>query len=190
MLLNEVSLSLEKDLLRAINERRSKRKMANELTNQQLSDLIYCTAGETMKATSKAKSRRVIASACNSQKVTLYVCLESGVYRYNQVNHDLEMINEQDIRKQTCKQTMLKRNFLAFCFVADMELKTGVFKIDEKTHSLFVGTEIGAMTQNAALYCASQDLNNVVVGMFDRIQLNNLLKLDENSNVMMVQVVG
>ena len=55
---------------------------------------------------------------------------------------------------------------------------------------LWRGVSVGAVSQNIYLWCASEGLNTVVRGSFDREALGRDLKLSENQTVLLVQTVG
>lgn len=178
-------------LMRAIKDRRTRRKInRNELTLQEISNILWVGCGQTKEATKRSKNRRTIASACNSQKVSIYIALDSGLYSYNEARHHLIEIHNKDIRKDLVNQKMLKSAPAVIVYVAKKEEKSGVIKHDDVMGSLLIGTEVGAMSQNIYLYCTEAKLNTVLVGLFNRELARELLCLEQKFEVIYTQVIG
>jgi len=113
-------LDIDFSLMKAIEQRRTKRKWKNEPLNlQEIADLCWVACGETMPATKRSKNRRTVPSGCNAQLVSLYVAMDYGVYKYNEPNHCLHFINEFDVRSMIGTQKMMQSAPLGFIYVAD-----------------------------------------------------------------------
>lgn len=174
-----------------LQNRRTIRKFSNaDISSQELSNILWCAAGESKTATKQTKNRRTIPSACNSKLVTVYVALKSGCYKYNEVNHQLIKLNNHDIRSNLSNQKMLKHPTIGLIYVADNEKNSGIYKADLEKKSLMYGMEAGAISQNIYLYCADSNLNTTVVGLFNREVLSNLLELSTNQQILYTQVIG
>jgi len=189
--LQKANLDFDGSLMNAIENRRSSRKITHhEISTQELSNILWAACGETKKATKRSKNRRTIPSACNSQKVSILLALENGVYRYIESEHILVKINDIDVRKDCAKQSMLKNAPAFIIYVARKELQSGIIKHNQEMQALLVGTEIGAMSQNVYLYCALANLNTVMVALYDRKKLHNLVALDETEEIIFTQTIG
>lgn len=191
IILDSPQKDLDFPLMQAINRRRTYRKITHEsLDFMEISNLLWVACGETRKASKSSKNRRTIPSACNSQKVHVCVALPSGVYRYDEVNHVLVQLNEIDVRDILAKQPMLKNAPIGLIYVARKERKSGVIKHNDEMQALLVGTEIGAMSQNVYLYCASTGLNSVLVALYDREKLSSLINLEADEEIIMTHIIG
>lgn len=189
--LPEPQLQLEYQLMTSLKQRRTKRKMTHEeLSLQDIANILWVACGETKKATKKSKNRRTIPSACNSQKVTVYAAIDSGVYRYDEEEHALYKTINLDVRSDLAKQPMLKNAPFGLIYVARNELKSGIIKHDETMQALLVGTEVGAMSQNVYLYSTSAGMNTVLIALYDRDRLTELLNLPDGQNIIYTQVIG
>jgi SagB-type dehydrogenase family enzyme len=187
----EPQLELDYTLMNSLVNRRSIRKISkSELSLQEISNIVWAACGETKKATKRSKNRRTIASACNSKKVSILVSLDSGVYRFDESNHQLKQINAIDIRNDLAKHPLLKNPPMGLIYVARKDSKSGIIKHDETMQALLVGTEIGSMSQNVYLYCASAQLNTVLVALYYREKLQKSICLPDNEDIIFTQVIG
>jgi SagB-type dehydrogenase family enzyme len=182
---------LDFPLMRAIKERRTKRKWQDaEVPMQDLSNLLWAACGITHEATKTGKSRRAAPSACNSQEIRVYVALKSGLFLYDETAHRLLKVLEDDIRKHMGTQKMMQNAPLGLVFVADYNKMTApTFKSDEKRwYTTFVDT--GFMSENIYLYCTAANLSTAVLGLIDREKLHGIMALEEHEKVVYTQVVG
>ncbi|HQL69836.1 MAG TPA: nitroreductase family protein, partial [Bacteroidales bacterium] len=54
----------------------------------------------------------------------------------------------------------------------------------------YSATDVGYISQNVYLYCASQGLSTVVVGIINRESIAKVLNLDPTQKVLLSQCVG
>jgi SagB-type dehydrogenase family enzyme len=191
IMLAKPNMDLEYPLIKALDNRRTKRKWKKDLLSlYTISNLLWSTCGETFEATSNSKNRRTIPSACNSQIINIYIALDTGVYKYIEKEHKLKFLISEDIRDKVGTQNMMKSAPFGIIYVADFSRKTGIFSLDENKKMIFAATECGSMIQNVYLYCAATSLNTVVLGLVDREKLSKYMKLDENKKIIYTQIVG
>lgn len=191
IVLPKPQIDLKFPLMEAILKRRTRRKWKIEtLSLQEASNILWCTCGQTKAATKRSRNRRTIPSACSSQIVKVYVALETGVYMYNESEHKLIQITDQDIRNRLGTQKMMKCAQFGLIYVADFNQGMGITKADYTDKMRAAGVETGCMSQNVYLYAASCSLSTVLLGLIDRDNLKQELKLDEGADVIYTQVVG
>jgi len=182
---------LDFPLMRAIKERRTKRKWQDaELSEQELSNILWVACGITYEATKNAKSRRAAPSACNSQEIQVYVVLRKGVFLYDETEHRLVKVMEDDIRQHMGTQKMMQNAPLGLIYVSDYRRITSpLFKDDARRwYTSFADT--GFMSENVYLYCAAANLSTAVLGQVDREKLHGIMRLGEREKVMYSQVIG
>jgi len=189
--LPEPQKDLDFPLMRAIEMRRTKRKWQNSnLSEQEISNLLWAACGITHKETTKSKSRRTVPSACNSQEIKVYIALSKGVYLYDEKNHQLIKILARDIREDIGTQKMMRSAPVGLIYVSDYsKLKTFQFKDDNRKWFTST-TDTGFISQNVYLYCAAANLSTVILGLIDRDKLHKALELNENERIIYTQVVG
>ena len=156
-----------KPLMQALNERCSTRSFTDApLSAQDLSNLLWATWG-----INREDGRHTAPTAKNKQEVAVYAALPDGVWLYNPVEHKLELYLAKDVRGAISAEAPLA---LLYAAPAD----------DDDA-----GLHIGALYQNAGLYCASANLGSVVK-ITGTIEADELLALKNGYKVMIVQPVG
>jgi len=189
--LPEPQRDLDFPLMNALLQRRTKRKWLQEnLSLQEISNLLWCACGINQEATKKSKSKRTSPSATNSQIISLYITLDSGLYKYDENNHQLIVIFERDIREYLGTQKMMKSAPLGIIFVSDYSKMKTYMKGDQNKQWFVSGTECGCISQNIYLYCAAANLNTALLGLVNREQLHNAMELQEHEKVVYTQAVG
>jgi len=182
---------LEFPLMRAIELRRTKRKWKNSnLSDQEISNLLWVACGITHKETKQSKSRRTAPSACNSQEIKVFIALSDGVFLYDEKNHQIIRVHSKDIRENIGTQKMMRSAPVGLIYVSDFsKLKTFQFKDNES--KWFTSTaDTGFISQNVYLYCAAANLSTAILGLVDRDKLHKIIGLKENEKIVYTQVVG
>lgn len=191
IILPNPQLDIEFPLMKALQNRRTKRKWTSEnLSLQDVSNILWCACGETKAATTRSKNRRTMPSGCNSQIVRIYAVMESGVYKYNEPEHKLEYIIDDDIRSNLGTQKMMKSAPFGLIYVGGLNTKTGIIKSGHGEKMFAAGTEAAMMSQNVYLYCAAAGLNTVLLALVDRDNLKTALNFDESKIIVYTQIVG
>lgn len=182
---------LDFSLMKALEQRRTRRKWsASDLTDQELSDVLWAACGVTHQETAKGKSRRTAPSACNSQEVRVYVATRSGLFLYDEHWHALIPVFEADIRTAIGTQKMMHSAPVALIYVADfLKLKTFYFR-EESEKWRTAAADTGFISQNVYLCCTALSLNTAVLGLVDRKKLHKLMGLSEHDKVMYTQAIG
>lgn len=172
-------------LMEALKNRQTKREFSKEkLSDQKLSDLLWAAFGINRPESGK----RTAPSAVNWQETDIYVSLESGVYLYNAQKNMLMGIIEGDYRKDMGKQSFAGDAAAVLVFVADYS-KMGVMASKEDK-DFYAAVDVGYISQNVYLFCSSENLATVVLGMVDREKIKKTLKLHDNQKVILTQCVG
>lgn len=153
---------------------------ATELTEQQLSDLLWCANGENRK-----DGKRTAPSARNCQEIDIYVFMKKGVYFYNPANHTLELKIGDDKRASVAMQPFVADAPVILLFVANYDKMKGM---DNEGKFFYGATDGGFVSQNVYLYCAAANLNTVVLGSIHRDKLKDMLQF--NGKAILGQPVG
>ena len=182
---------LDYPLMKALANRRTKRKWGEgALSEQELSNLLWAACGLTKEVTKRTKSKRTAPSASNSQEICVYVALAQGLFRYDEVNHQLVLILEEDIRAQIGTQKMMRSAPVGLIYVSDYSKMKAYLAKDEHRKYFVSGTDTGFISQNVYLYCAAANLSTVILGLVDREGLSERMGLAEHERVIYTQVVG
>lgn len=170
-------------LMEALAARRSSRDFdpSRDLDQQTLSNLLWAAWG-----INRTKGRTA-PSSHNRQEISLYVFLASGVFRYNQSEHSLEQLIEDDLRAATGTQPFVGQAAAEIALVSDTSKITGKSPqgVIESTYA-----DTGFICQNIYLFCASEGLATVARALIPKEELAARLELPEGHIITLVQTVG
>jgi len=153
-------------LMQALAERKSTKSFSDKVVSaQDLSNLLWAAWG-----VNRPDGRRTAPTGRNSQAVTVYVVLESGVWRYDGPKHLLEQALPGDLRSRVGGAPVT----LLFAAPADDQ---------------WGGEHVGSIYQNAGLYCASAKMA-CVVRISGADGLKDVLKLPAGYRVRMSMAAG
>ncbi|WP_152555023.1 SagB/ThcOx family dehydrogenase [Desulfonatronum thiodismutans] len=171
-------------LMQALRERQSSRSFSDHtLSDQMLSDLLWATFGINRPDS----GRRTAPSARNWQEVDVYVVMQDSSYVYEPESHSLKLVAKGDLRALTGRQEFAATAPMNLVFVADISRMTGV---SADGIDLYIGADVGFVSQNVYLFCASEGLATVVRANLDRISLGKALNLAEHQRIVLAQTVG
>ncbi|MBP9987745.1 MAG: SagB/ThcOx family dehydrogenase [Bacteroidales bacterium] len=170
-------------LMEAISLRRSGRDIdpSKDIDLQTLSNLLWAAFG-----INRTKGRTA-PSSHNRQEIELYVCLKSGVYRYNPVENLLEILFEKDMRAETGSQPFVGEAPVEIALVSDTTKITGKTPqgVIESTYA-----DTGFICQNIYLFCASEGLSTVARALVPKEELAAKWNLHPGQIITLVQTVG
>ncbi|MCX6354573.1 MAG: SagB/ThcOx family dehydrogenase [Candidatus Aureabacteria bacterium] len=173
-----------KPLMQALAERKSLRSFSDKkLRPQLLSNLLWAAFGINRLESGK----RTAPSAVNWQEIDLYAATERGLFLYNARAHRLDPVLAKDIRSSAGEQPFVRVAPLVLIFVADYA-KMGEAPQDKK--DFYSATDTGFISQNVYLFCASEGLATVVLGMVDRPALAKVMGLRGDQKIVLTQPVG
>lgn len=161
-----------------------------DLSNQELSNLLWAACGITKEETKRSKSRRTAPSASNSQAIKVYVAMERGLFLYDEKEHHLIQLSYQDIRKNIGTQKMMHAAPIGLIYVSDFSKLKNYLGSDDNRKWFVSGTDTAFISQNVYLHCTAADLNTVVLGFVNRDKLQEIMGLKECEKVVYTQVVG
>ena len=170
-------------LFEALDARKSQRSYSSEpLSLQDLSTLLWAAYG-----INREDGRRTAPSARNWQQFDIYLIMADGWYLYDHQQHAIIKKGDDDLREYAGIQDFVKTAPLNLIFVSDHDRITGVSREKQEFNS---ATDVGYISQNIYLFCASQGLATVVRGLLDREKLHQSLKLRPSQHVILGQTVG
>jgi hypothetical protein len=170
-------------LMEALAKRSKARAFAtNELSSQQISSLLWAAFG-----INRSDGKRTAPSANNHQETDVYVLLKSGAYVYSATSNQLDLVVAEDIRALGGTQAFVKDAPVTLVFVADLT-KMGNGSDEGKKNT--VNIDVGYISQNVYLFCASESLVTGARGSVDRTALGQKLKLRPDQLIVLAQSVG
>lgn len=171
------ALSDSTSLLLALENRCSTRQYdaTKSLDMQEVSNLLWAGWGYNRD------DKRTAPSALDRQEITLYVCFNSGTYRYDARNNTLVFVTSKNLMQVSGKQPFVEQAAINILYICNNNASTG---------ANMSAVCCGAISQNIALYCATVGLGNVVRGSFDHRILQRELKLPKQMQVVLAQSIG
>lgn len=173
-----------KPLMEALKARQSIREYSSDkLSPQTLSNLLWAAWG-----INRPDGHRTAPSASNRQEVDIYVTLPEGAFLWDAAANTLNPVASGDLRAATGTQLFPATAALNLVFVADLT-KAGRAATDPQ-QMVNVGADVGFISQNVYLFCASEGLATVVRASISKPDLAKALKLRETQVIVLAQSVG
>jgi nitroreductase len=172
-------------LMKALSDRKSTREYASkELSIADLSDLLWAANG-----INRPDGKRTAPSAMDRRDVDIYVVLPAGTYLYDAKEHKLDLVTEGDHRGAVAGsgQDFVKGAPLSLVLVTDLS-RLGDAK-NPQTQQMGA-VDVGVVSQNISLFCATANLATVPRASMDRDQLRSVLKLKEAQLPLMNHPIG
>ena len=173
-----------KPLMQVLKDRKSSRSFSSKkLPMQVLSDLLWAAFGVNRPDSGK----RTAPSAVNWQEIDIYVALAQGLYLYDAGAHILKPVLAEDIRAAAGRQKFTQVTPVDLIYVAD---RSRMGKATEDQKDFYSATDTGFISQNVYLFCASEGLATVVLGLVDKPALAKKMGLKADQRVILTQPVG
>jgi len=171
-------------LMDALAKRSTGREFdSKELSPQKLSSLLWASYG-----INRPDGKRTAPSAKNNQETDVYVILKAGAYLYDAKANRLNLAAKGDYRRLAGTQSFATNAPVTLVFVADLARMPGKWKSKEKRNYAYV--DVGYISQNAYLFCASENLVTGARGAGEREALGAALKLRQDQLIVLAQSVG
>jgi SagB-type dehydrogenase family enzyme len=184
--LNPPDLNKGISVMQALKKRKTQRDISDKkLTLQQLSDLLWAADG-----INRPDGKRTAPAAIALYSVDIYVVLPEGVYLYDVARHELKPVAKGDFRKLAGTQD--------FVFIAPVNLvyvlnvkswRNAPMPVSDEKRDLWVHIEVGLVTQNVNLYCASEGLGATVRGLIDQKKFGEVIKV-RPEQVVLAHTIG
>jgi len=155
---------------------------SKDLSPQQLSSLLWAAFG-----INRPDGKRTAPSARNYQETDIYVLLKQGAYVYAAKSNKLDLVLAEDIQVLGGTQAFVKDAPVTLVFVADLS-KMGKGSNEDKKNTANI--DVGYISQNVYLFCASEGLVTGARGSVDRTALGQKLKLRSDQMIVLAQSVG
>ncbi|MBP3331003.1 MAG: SagB/ThcOx family dehydrogenase [Tidjanibacter sp.] len=170
-------------LMEALKNRKSSSGFTEkEIPLQDISNLMWAALG-----VNRPDGKRTAPTGSNRQEIELYAFFEFGAYYYNYKDHTLELVAEGDHRAITGRADA-QEAYLNLLFIADTD-KTGPGNKPGDANTVSY-VNVGYVSQNVYLYCASAGLGSRARGGWDQQKVVETLGLKESMIVVLGQTVG
>jgi SagB-type dehydrogenase family enzyme len=170
-------------LMEAFQLRKSQRSFSSkELTTQQISNLLWAAYG-----INRPDGFRTVPAAKNWYEYDIYVLKSDGWFLYEVSKHGLLKMGNEDLRLYGGTQDFVKAAPVILVYVADFERMVNT---TDDLRKFFSAVDVGYISQNVYLYCASEGLATIILGQVDKTKVREVLKLRPNQQVILSQPVA
>jgi SagB-type dehydrogenase family enzyme len=170
-------------LMEALAKRSSSREFdSKELSLSQISSLLWACFG-----VNRPDGKRTAPSAKDCREADIYVILKQGAYVYDAKSNRLDLVVAEDLRNLAATQAFATNAPLDLVYVAD-QARMGTSTLEEK--KTYAAIDVGYISQNAYLYCASEGLATVARASVDRKGLGQKLHLRPEQVIILAQSAG
>jgi nitroreductase len=171
-------------LMEALSKRQTSREFSDKkLPDQVVSNLLWASWGFNRPDLKK----RTAPSSQNKQEMDVYVVMQEGVFLYRAEDNTLTQVVTGDIRAKAGKQDFVATAPLTLVFVADFTKMAGT---DDQQKEVTSNTDAAFISQNAYLYCASENLATGVRAYIDKVELHKAMNLKPEQHITLAQSVG
>jgi SagB-type dehydrogenase family enzyme len=170
-------------LMEAFQLRKSERTFSSkELTSQQLSNLMWAAYG-----INRPDGFRTVPAAKNWYEYDIYVLKSEGWFLYEVSKHALLKMGNEDLRIYGGTQDFVKAAPVILVYVADFDRMSNA---TDELRKFFSAVDVGYISQNVYLWCASEGLATIILGQVDKPKVKEVLKLRPNQQVILSQPVA
>lgn len=170
-------------LMDALAKRSTGREFdSRELSPGQLSSLLWACFG-----INRPDGKRTAPSAKDCRETDIYVILKQAAYLYDAKSNTLNLAVDEDLRSLAATQAFATNAPVNLIFVADLA-RMGTSSLEEK--KTYANIDVGYISQNAYLFCASEGLATAARASVDRNALGTKLKLRPDQMIILAQSVG
>lgn len=170
-------------LMEALDKRQSQRLYSGrDLSMQQMSNLLWAAYG-----INRPNGYRTAPSARAVHEYDIYIIKNDGWYVYDAEQHAMLKMGNENLQEHAGSQDYVQTAPVNLVFVADFD-RMEVY--NEEMKVFYSATNVGFISQNVYLWCASEGLGTVVRGLIDKEKAKEVLKLRPNQHVVLAQTVG
>lgn len=172
--------------MEALSKRRTDRNLSDKkLTLQQLSEVLWAADG-----VNRPDGKRTAPAARAKYAVDIYAVLPEGVYFYDVAKHELKLVVKGDFRKESGMQDFVYIAPLNLVYVLNLKDWQDTSRpMPEQKRDRWISVELGCISQNVHMYCASEGLGTVIRGMIDENKFSEVIKV-KPEQILMAQTVG
>lgn len=170
-------------LMQALQNRQSQRSFSEkELPLQTLSNLLWAAYG-----VNRPDDKRTVPSAMGWNEFDIYLVQPDGWYWYNPQEHSLVKKGDTDLRTLASTQKYGQVAPLNLIYVADYSRMTNA---EQEEKSLYAAMDVGFISQNVYLFCASEELATVVRASVNKKDLREKMNLSPEQHIVLGQTAG
>lgn len=185
--LPQPALSGGMPIMDAFSKRRTTRRFAETgLDDATLGQMLWAANGVNRKDP-EGNDRRTAPSVLALHEIHVYVALARGMYRYDPLQHCLDLVIAADLRALTGYQDFVGEAPVELVYVADLARMQDIAPSQREP---FAYASAGAIVQNVYLFCAAAGLAVAARSWLNRSTLGAEMRLSRDSVPVLAQSVG
>ena len=170
-------------IMEAFQLRKSQRSYSSkDITQQELSNVLWAAYG-----INRPEGLRTVPAAKEWYEYDIYIIKADGWFLYEPKKHVLLKMGNEDLRVYGGTQDFVKAAPVILVYVADFDRMTNT---TDELRKFFSAVDVGYISQNVYLYCASEGLATIILGQVDKVKVREVLKLKTNQQVILSQPVA
>lgn len=184
--LPEPDLSLDKTLMKALQNRHSTREFSGkEIPLEVLSTILWAGCGVNRPQEGKITA----PSAINKQDILVYVVRKDGAYLYNPQDNTLDKVAEEDLRGAVAgPQEFAATAPVSLVYVSNQNKFPN--EIPSGAKAVMGAIDAGYVSENVSLVCTALGLSTVPRMTMDTASLRKGLNLCEGQELLLNQQIG
>lgn len=172
------------DLVEALKLRKSTKEFANyRISPQELSTILWAANGINRK-----DGKRTAPSAYGKYFVEIYVASDQGVYRYEPLKHQLNMVSSDNIKAKVASQKFVGAASHVLLFIANLNEFPFFVKNSERIAG--ANATAGCIGENVYLMTGALKLGACLISSIDQKFIQENLKLNENQIPLFIMPIG
>ncbi|HSW38432.1 MAG TPA: nitroreductase family protein [Acidobacteriota bacterium] len=158
-----------------------------KLPMQTLSNLLWAANG-----VNRPGGYRTAPTAVNWRHIDIYITTADGLFLYDPDRNELKVLGRKDVREISGTQDFVKTAPLNLIYVADFNKARAPGGKGEimPTAEVWSFAEVGAISQNVSLFCASEGLATILRAFFVSEVIEKALNLRPDQKVILTQTVA
>jgi len=170
-------------IMEAFQLRKSQRSFSSkDITQQELSNVLWAAYG-----INRPEGLRTVPAAKEWYEYDIYIIKADGWFLYEPKKHVLLKMGNEDLRVYGGNQDFVKAAPVILVYVADFNRMTNT---TDELRKFFSAVDVGYISQNVYLYCASEGLATIILGQVDKVKVREVLKLKPNQQIILSQPVA
>lgn len=176
--------SVNIDLIEALKQRKSTKEFKNNrISTQELSTILWAANG-----VNRTDGKRTAPAAYGKYFIDIYVAADQGVYQYEPVKHQLNLISGQNIKSKLAGQNFVKN--ASHVLIITANLNEFPFFVKNEERIACANATAGCIGENVYLITNALKLGTCLMSSIDRKFIRESLNLKAEQLPLLIMPIG